>query len=117
MSAFLVLCVVGLVGVVVLGAITTTVLHALVWVVTLPFRIFFKLLFGLGGVLAGVVLAPALALIVAIALIVSIVGAVIALLAPLLPVILLACFGWAIFRLASGKPAAAPPPPPPGFWS
>ena len=117
MGTFLVLCVAGLVGCVVLGAIATTVIHALVWLVTLPFRILFKLLVAIGGALAGLVLAPVLALVVAVALIVSIVGAVLALLAPLLPVILLGGFGWALFRLASRKPSAAPPPQPPGFWN
>ena len=117
MGTFLVVCLVGLVSCVILGAIAATVMHALVWLVTLPFRLFFKLLFAIGGALASLVLAPVLALIVAIALIVSILGAVIALLAPLLPVILLGGFGWAIFRIASRKPASAPPPPPPGFWT
>jgi hypothetical protein len=116
MGAFLVLCVLGLVAFVVVGAIASAVLHAFFWLVTLPFRIFFKLLAGLGGILAGLVLAPFIAVIAAIAIVVAVVGAVIAMLAPLLPVLLLGGFAWAIFRLASRKPAA-PPPPPQGFWS
>ena len=116
MGTFLLLCVLGLVALAVLGAILSAVLHALVWLVTLPFRIFFKLLFGLGGIVAGLVLAPLIAVIALIALVVSVVGAVLAMLAPLLPVLLLGGFAWAIFRLASRKPAP-PPPPPAGFWS
>jgi len=115
MGAFLVLCVLGLVALVVLGAIASAVLHVLVWLVTLPFRIFFKLLFGLGGILAGLILAPFIVVIALIALVVSFVGAVLAMVVPLLPVVLLGAFAWAIFRLASRKPA--PPPPPAGFWS
>ena len=66
MGAFLVLCVLGLVAFVIVGAIASAVLHAFVWLVTLPFRIVFKLLFGLGGILAGLVLAPFIAVIAAI---------------------------------------------------
>jgi hypothetical protein len=53
---------------------------------------------------------------VAIGVVVSVVVGVVSLLAPLLPVVLLGLFGWAVYRLAVRKPAA-PPAPPPGFWS
>jgi hypothetical protein len=33
----------------VIGTVVGALLHALFWIVTLPFRIVFKLLFGLGG--------------------------------------------------------------------
>ncbi len=118
MGTFLLLCVLGLVAFVVVGAILSAVLHAVVWLVTLPFRIFFKLLFGLGR-------HPRRARPGAIHCRHRAdrtrgrrsIGAVLAMLAPLLPVLLLGGFAWAIFRLASRKPAPPPPPPPAGFWS
>ena len=113
MGTFLLLCAFGLVALVIVGAVLAAVLHALVWLVTLPFRFFFKLLFGLGSILAGLVLAPFIVVIALIALVVSVIGAVLALIAPLLPVLLLAGFAWAIVRLASRKPAPPPPPRPP----
>ena len=116
MGTFLLLCVLGLVAFVVVGAILSAVLHALVWLVTLPFRIFFKLLFGLGGILAGLVLAPFIAVIALIALVVSVdrrrVGDARAAAAGAAP-------GW--LRLGHLPPRVAEtraaPPPPAGFWS
>lgn len=43
------------------------------------------------------------------------VGALLSLLTPLLPVLLLGGFAWAIYRLGSRRPTVRSPPP--GFWS
>jgi hypothetical protein len=116
MGTFLLLCVVGLLACIVVGTTAACVVRAIFWVVTLPFRIFFKILFGIGGAVIGLLVAPFFAIIVAIGVVVSVVVGVVSLLAPLLPVVLLGLFGWAVYRLAVRKPAA-PPAPPPGFWS
>ena len=119
MGTFLLLCTIGVAACLVIGVIGTVVgalLHVFFWVVTLPFRIFFKLLFGLGGLFLGVLLSPFIAVIALIGLAVALVGAILSLLTPLLPVVLLGLFGWAIYRLGSKRPAS-PPPPQPGFWT
>jgi hypothetical protein len=56
------------------------------------------------------------AVVVVVSLVLVLLGAILSLLTPLLPVLLLGGFGWAIYRLGSRKPTA-PPPPQPGFWS
>jgi len=48
---------------------------------------------------------------------VAVVGAILSLLTPLLPLVLLGGFGWAVYRLGWKRPAPSPPPPPPGFWN
>ena len=101
MGTFLLVCIIGVVACMVIGTVIGALLHALFWIITLPFRIVFKLLFGMGGLLFGVVAA---------------IGAILLLLTPLLPVLLLGLFGWTVFRLGSKKPSA-PPPSQPGFWS
>lgn len=111
MGTFLLVCIIGVVACMVIG----TVLHALFWIVTLPFRIVFKVLFGLGGLLFGVILAPFVAVVAVIGIAVAVVAGILSLLTPLLPVLLLGLFGWAIYRAGSKKPV--PPPPPPAFWS
>jgi hypothetical protein len=111
MGTFLLLCIIGVVALMVVGTVVGALIHALFWIVTLPFRIFFKLLFGLGGLFFGLLLSP----FVAVLAVIAIVGAVLSLLTPLLPVLLLGLFGWGVYRLASKKPSS-PPPPQPGFW-
>lgn len=68
------------------------------WVVFLPFRILFKILFGVGGLLLGAVVAPLLVVVLGAGLVVAVVGALLAIVLPLLPVMLLAFVGWAIYR-------------------
>jgi hypothetical protein len=111
MGTFLLVCIIGVVACMVIGTVVGALLHALFWIVTLPFRIVFKVLFGLGGLLFGVILAP----VVAVVAVIAVIAAILSLLTPMLPVLLLGLFGWAIYRAGSKKPA--PPVPPPAFWS
>ena len=120
MGTFLLLCMLGVAAMLVIGVIGSIVgffLHAIVWLVTLPFRIVFKIIFGLGGLLLGLLLAPFVLVIAVIGGVVALIGGVLSLVTPLLPVVLLGGFGWAIYRLGWKRPAASPPPPPPGFWN
>lgn len=115
MGTFLLVCIIGVVACMVLGTVVGALLHALFWIVTLPFRIVFKVLFGLGGLLFGVSVAPFVAVVAVVGLAVAVVAAILSLLTPMLPVLLLGLFGWAIYRAGSRKPA--PSAPPPAFWS
>ena len=116
MGTFLLVCIIGVVVCMVIGTVAGALLHAPFCIVILPFRILFKLLFGLGGLLIGIVLAPFVAVIALLGIALAIIGAVLSLLTPLLPLLLLGGFGWALYRLGSKKPSS-PPPPQPGFWS
>ena len=87
-------------------AIPFMLIGAVIWLVMLPFRIFFKLLgaifgmvFGLGGALLGLIIAPIVMVIVAVALIGAFVSALLSLVVPLMPVALLALLVWAVYRL------------------
>lgn len=85
-----------------------TVFKLLFWIVAFPIRLFFKLLFGLGGLLLGVIMVPVVLVALAVGLIAALVAGFIALLLPLLPVILLGLVGWGIYKGASRRPTAAP---------
>ena len=98
MSLFILLAVVGLFVALAATALVGLILKAVFWLLFLPFRLLFSLVFGLGGLLIGVVIAPVLLLAVGAALIVAILAALVALLLPLAPVILLALVGWAIYK-------------------
>jgi hypothetical protein len=100
----------------VVGTVMGALLHAVFWLVTLPFRILFKLLFGLGGLFFGLLLAPFVAIVAVIGLVLALLAAVLSLLTPLLPLLVLGGVAWAIYRLGSRKPTV-PPPPQPGFWN
>ena len=115
MGTSLLLCIIGVIALMVLGTVIGALLHAVIWLVTLPFRILFKIVFGLGGLFLGLLFAPFVLVVAGIGIAVAAVGAVLSLLTPLLPVLLLGFFGWAIYRAGWKKPA--PPPPPPAFWS
>ena len=97
MGTFLLVCIIGVLALMVLGSMVGALVHAAFWLITLPFRIVFKLVFGLGGLLLALLFV------------------VLALLTPLLPLLLLGGFGWAIYRAGWKRHAA--PPPPPAFWS
>ncbi len=71
------------------------------WAVLLPFRILFKLTFGLGGLLVGVIAAPLVLLVVVVGVVVALIGALLAVVLPLLPFVMLALLGWAIYRGAT----------------
>jgi hypothetical protein len=79
------------------------VLKLAFWLVFLPFRVLFKLVFGIGGLLIGVLAAPIVLLLVAIGVIVAVLAALAAIVLPLLPVILLGLGGWAIYRGAGRR--------------
>jgi hypothetical protein len=113
MITLLLLCALGLAACVVLGVVALPLLAigGLLWLVTFPIRILLKLLFGLGGALIGLVLAPVIAVVVAIVVAVALVGAVLSLVAPLLPLVLLGFFAWAVYRLTSRGATAVPPIP------
>ena len=120
MGTFLLLCIIGVAAMLVIGVIGSIVgalVHGFFWLVTLPFRILFKIVFGLGGLLLGLLFAPVVLVIAAVAGAIALIGVILSLLTPLLPVALLGGFGWAIYRLGWKRPAPLPPPPPPGFWN
>jgi hypothetical protein len=85
------------------------IVGAVIWLITLPFRLLFgglfRLIFGIGGALLGIVLAPLILVVVAIAVVGAFVAAVLALLTPLIPVMLLVLFGWGVYRIARPRPA------------
>ena len=87
-------------------AIPFIVLGAVIWIVTFPIRLLFKLIGGILGIvfsvlggLLGLVVAPIVIVAVGIALIVAFLSAVVSLLAPLLPLALLGLLVWAIYRV------------------
>ena len=93
-----------------LGTIFTVlgfVLGGLFWLVTLPFRILFKLAAALLGGVVGLLFTPVLMLIAIVAIVGAFIAAVIALLAPLLPLALLGLAGWGIYRLSTRRSAAS----------
>lgn len=73
------------------------------WLVTLPFRILFRIVFGLGGGLLRLLLAPIIFLVFGVVLVALMIAAVLALLAPLIPVALLGLVVWAIYRLTTHR--------------
>jgi hypothetical protein len=73
------------------------------WLVTLPFRILFRIVFGLGGGLLRLLLAPIMFLVFGVVLVALMVAAVLAVLAPLIPVALLGLAAWAIYRLTTHR--------------
>jgi hypothetical protein len=105
MSGFLVLAIVALVGICVLAAIAIIglVLKVLFWIVLFPIRLVLKLTFGLLGVALGAVLLPIVLVIAGIAILGAVLTALFAIVAPLLPVLLLALVGWAIYRASSRR--------------
>jgi hypothetical protein len=119
MGTFLLLCMLGVAACLVIGVIGAIVgffFRAVFWIVTLPFRILFKIVFGLGGLLLGILFAPFVLVIAAIAGVVALLGGIVSLVTPLLPLLFFGLFGWAIYREGWKKPSA-PPPPQPGFWN
>ena len=121
MLTFLFLCAKGL-AFAVLIAITALLFGGFVWVITLPFRLFFGLFFGMFGLLFGLVfgiirfvfgivggilgfvLAPIGILILGVLLIGGVIVGLMSLLAPLVPVALLGLLIWAIYRITSRRP-------------
>lgn len=106
MLIFLVLSALALAAVVLGGIILIPLLAvgAFLWFVLLPIRLLFKLVFGLGGALLGLLLAPIVLLVIAVSLIGAAVTAVFSLAVPLVPVILLACLAWGLYRIAVPRP-------------
>jgi hypothetical protein len=87
-------------------AIPFIVLAGVIWLITFPIRLFFKLIggilgmvFGLLGGLIGLVIGPIIAVVVVIALMGAFLSAILSLLAPLLPVALLGLLVWAVYRV------------------
>ena len=105
MLTFLVLSALALMVFVIGGLIAIPILAvaSIVWLVLLPFKLLFKLIFGMGGMLLGLLAAPFLMLIVGVVLVGALLAGVLALLAPLLPIALLAVFAWALYRLISRR--------------
>lgn len=103
MLTFLILS--GLVlAVIVIGGLLTLpflLIGAVVWLLLLPFRLLFKLVFGIGGALLGLLLTPFVMVIVAVALIGAAITALLGLAVPLVPVILLALLVWGILRVVT----------------
>ena len=95
-------------------ALPFLIIGGVIWLVLLPIRLLFglvfgglfRLVFGIGGALLGLVLAPLVMVVVGVALVGAFVAALFALLAPLIPIVLLALLGWGIYRIAS-RPRAA----------
>ncbi len=108
MLTLLFLSVLTLVAAVVAGIVVVNLaLGALVWLVLLPFRLLFKLVFGHGGLVLGVLLAPLLAVVAAVVVVGALLVALLSLLAPLVPIVLLAGFGWALYRLFVARHSAS----------
>jgi hypothetical protein len=87
-------------------AIPFIVIGAVLWLITFPLRLLFKLIggilgmvFGLLGGLLGLIIAPIVMVVVVVALIGAFLTAVVSLFAPLLPVALLGLLVWAVYRL------------------
>jgi hypothetical protein len=87
-------------------AIPFIVLGAVIWLITFPIRLLFKLIggilgmvFGLLGGLIGLILAPIVMVVVVLALVGALLSALLSLLAPLVPVALLGLLVWAIYRV------------------
>lgn len=87
-------------------AIPFIVIGGLLWLITFPLRLLFKLIggifgmvFGLLGGLLGLIIGPIVMVVVAVVLIGVLLSAVVSLLAPLLPLALLGLLVWAIYRV------------------
>lgn len=80
---------------------------ALVWLVLLPFRLLFKLTFGVLGALLGLLFTPAIMLIAMVAIVAAFLAGVAALIAPLLPLLLVALVCWGVYRAATRRSAAS----------
>jgi len=89
-------------------ALPLIAIGAVIWLVTLPFRLLFGFVFGglfrlviaIGGALLGIVLAPIIMVVVAVALVGALIAGLLALLAPLIPVVLLLLLGWGIYKVS-----------------
>ena len=77
------------------------------WLVTLPFRILFRIVFGLGGGLLRLLLAPVMFLMFGVVLFAVLIAAVLAILAPLIPVALLGLAAWAVYRMTTRRSVPA----------
>jgi len=106
MVAFIVLAAVALAlaGAV---AIPFILIAGVIWLVTFPLRLLFKLIggilgmvFGLIGGLLGLIIAPVVMLVVVIAIVGALLTAMLSLMAPLLPVALLGLLVWAMYRVS-----------------
>jgi hypothetical protein len=101
MSTLLALFVLVMVGLIV-GFVVKTIL----WLVFLPIRFLFKLIFWtLGAGFAAIVL-PILLVGALVVVIGGVIAALFAMIVPLLPVILVALVGWAIYRASVGSAIA-----------
>ena len=105
MLTFLVISAFALMALVVGGLIAIPILAvtSLIWLVLLPFRLLFKLLFGIGGMLLGMLVAPVVMIVVGVVLFGALIAGILALLTPLLPILLLGAFGWALYRLVARR--------------
>ena len=77
------------------------------WLITLPIRILFRLMFGLGGGLLRLLLVPVIVLVFGVVAFALMLAAVVALLAPLVPVALVALAAWAIYRMTTRRSVPA----------
>lgn len=108
MTTLLALALLGVAGFVLLAilAVVGLVLKVLLWTVLFPLRLAFKLLFGLLGVALAVIAAP-IAMFGGALLVIGIAAAgFFALILPLVPVLLVALAGWAIYRASSRRRSA-----------
>ena len=78
---------------------------ALIWLVLLPIRWLFKLVFWMAGALLGLLLAPVVVIAVGIVLVGAFVASLLALLVPLAPIVLLALLVWGAYRIAVPRAA------------
>jgi hypothetical protein len=105
MLTFLILSALGMAAFVVAGvALAFFAIAAILSLILLPFRILFKLVFGLGGALLGLLVAPIVMIVGAVVLIGALLSALLALLVPLIPVVLLALLVWATGSRFLGPP-------------
>jgi hypothetical protein len=107
MLTFLVVSSLALGAAVIAGVAALPILAvgAVIWLVLLPFRLLFKLVFGVLGAAFGLLAAPLFVLVAGLALAGVVVTGTLALLAPLVPIALLALLVWGIYRIAVPRAA------------
>ena len=103
----------GVLALVAAGVVAVPLLFAVaaLWLVTLPFRLAFRLLFGgvqlllgLGAAILSILALPLVLLVAAIGLVGAVLAGVLSLAVPLVPLALLGLLAWAIYRVTAHRP-------------
>ena len=86
-------------------AIPILIVGALLWLITLPLRLLFKVVFGLVGALLGLIAGPILLLVSGLALAGAAAGAAFSPDLPIVPLLLVAFGSWALYRVSRPRVA------------